>query len=82
MYVCLIIAETGPRDPVLYKGDRGVSDAARPPEGGLAEAVDLSASSLPGSIDRPARTPDRPLNSQRKNPQTAQTRIHPREYYA
>ena len=32
---------------MLYKGDKGVSDAARPPEGGLSKAGGLSASSLP-----------------------------------
>ena len=32
---------------MLYKGDKGFNDAARPPEGGPAEAGALSASSLP-----------------------------------
>ena len=51
---------------MLYKGDKGVNDAARPPEGGLAEAGGLSTSSLPWSIDRPVRMPDSPLNSQQQ----------------
>ena len=46
-------------DPNLV--DKGVSDAARLPEGGPAEA--LSASNLPRSIDRPARMPDSPLKN-------------------
>ena len=46
-HVCLIIAWTGLQNPVLYKGDKGVSDAARLPEGGSAEAGGPSASSLP-----------------------------------
>ena len=44
---------------VLYKRDKGVNVAARPPEGGPAEAGDLSASNLPLiSIPHPARMPD------------------------
>ena len=44
---------------MLYKGDKDVSDAARPPEGGLAEVGGLSASSLPLMFDaRPVRMPD------------------------
>ena len=45
--------------PVLYKGDKGVNDAARPPKGGPAEAGDLSASSLPWNITPPVVTPCR-----------------------
>ena len=37
-HVCLIITETRQQGPVLYKGDNG---AARPPEGGPAEAREL-----------------------------------------
>ena len=65
-HVCLIITWTGQQGPVLYKGDEGVSDAARPPEGDPTEVGGLSASSLPWSIDRPAWMQDSPLNSQRK----------------
>ena len=36
---------------MLYKGDKDVNDAARPPEGSPAETRDLLASSLPWSID-------------------------------
>ena len=32
---------------VLYNGEKGVNDSARPPEGGPAEVRGLSASSLP-----------------------------------
>ena len=32
---------------MLYKGDKGLNDAARPPESGQDEAGDFSASSLP-----------------------------------
>ena len=60
-HVCLIITETGQKGPVLYKEDKGVNVAARPTEAG-----DLFASSLPWSINRPARMPDIPLNSQQK----------------
>ena len=59
-HVCLIIGWTGQQSPVQYKSDKGVNDAARPP-GSLAEARGLLASSLPWSIDRPARMPDSPL---------------------
>ena len=46
---------------MLYKRDKGVSVAARPPEGGPAEG--LSASSLPlVSIPHPVRMPDGPAN--------------------
>ena len=48
---------------MLYKGDDGVSDAARSSEDGPTEAGDLSASSLPLSIDRPARILDDQLKS-------------------
>ena len=44
---CLIIAYTGQQDPVQYKSDKGVNDAAHPPEGGLADTSSLLASSLP-----------------------------------
>ena len=57
--VCLLIASTGQQGQVLYKGDKGVNVAARPLEGGLAEAGGLSASNLPLiSIPHPARMPD------------------------
>ena len=46
---------------MLYKGDKGISDAARPPEGGPAEAEGLS--SLPWNIDCSERMPDSPLKS-------------------
>ena len=46
-HVCLIIAKTGQQGPVLYKGDKGVNDAGRSPEGGPIKARGLSASSLP-----------------------------------
>ena len=49
--VCLIIAKTGSRGPVLYKGDKGVNDTARPSERDLAEPGGLSTSCLPWSID-------------------------------
>ena len=55
---CLIIAQTGQQGPVLFKGDKGINDAAHPSEGGPAEAGGLSASSLPLGIDRPARMLD------------------------
>ena len=46
---------------MLYIGDKGVNVAARPPEGGPAEAGGLSASNLPLiSIPHPARMPDGP----------------------
>ena len=55
---CLIIAFTGSRGPVLYKGDKGVSDASRPPEGGTAETEGLLTSSLLIKFDnRLARMP-------------------------
>ena len=40
--------------PVLYKGDKGINDAACPPKGGPPEVNSLSASSLLLSIFRPA----------------------------
>ena len=43
---------------VLYKGVKGVGNAARPPEGGPAEAGDFFASCLLLSIGRPAWIPD------------------------
>ena len=49
------------RGPEIYKGDKGVSDAAHPPEGGPAEAGGLSTSILPFIFDtRPVRIPDSP----------------------
>ena len=46
---------------MLYKGDKGVTDAARPPEHGPAEAGGISTSSLPVMFDaRPVRMPDGP----------------------
>ena len=39
---CLIIALTWQQGPVLYKGGKGINDAARPPEGGPAEAGGFS----------------------------------------
>ena len=42
-------------------GDKGVSDVVRPPEGGQAEDRGIVISSLPRSIDRPARMPNSPL---------------------
>ena len=48
---------------MLYKGDKGVNDAAHPPEGGSAETRGLLTSNLPLNIDRPARVPDNPLKS-------------------
>ena len=48
---------------MLYKDEKDVSVAARLFEGDPAEAGGLSASSLPWSIDRPARMPDCPLKS-------------------
>ena len=47
-HICLIRASTGKQDPVLYKGDKGINDAACPPKGGPAKAKGLSASSLLG----------------------------------
>ena len=46
--------------PKSGKSDKGVIDAARPTEGGPAEAGGLSTSSLPWSIDHPARMLDSP----------------------
>ena len=46
---------------------KGIYDAASPPEGVPAEAGDLLASSLPWSIDCPARMSDSPLKSLSKN---------------
>ena len=52
-------------DDSLYKGDKGVSDAAHPPEGGPAETRGLSASNLPLIFDtRPARMPDGLANAE------------------
>ena len=48
---------------MLYEDDKGINDAARPPEGGPAEAGDLSASSLPLNIECLARMPDSPLKA-------------------
>ena len=36
-HVCLVTAQTGQQGPVLYKGDKSVNVAARPPEGGPSE---------------------------------------------
>ena len=57
--VYLIIAYTGRRSPVLYKGVKGVNGAACPLEAGPAENGGLSASSLPLSIEYPARLTDK-----------------------
>ena len=46
-HVYLIIAQTGLQGPVLYKGDKGVTDAACQPESSLAEVGGLTVSSLP-----------------------------------
>ena len=43
------------------KGTKGVNVASRPPERGPAKVGGLPASSLPWSINRPARMPDRKL---------------------
>ena len=51
---------------MLYKGDQGDNDVARPLEGGPVEAGGLSLSGQPWRIDRPVRMPDSPLNSQRE----------------
>ena len=72
-HICLIIALIGQQGPVLYKGDKGVNDAARPPECGPAEAGSLPASSLPWSIDCLAWMPDSPLN---RSPTHTNTQIH------
>ena len=48
---------------MLYKSDKGVNNATRPSEDGLAEARGLSASSLPWNFNRPARMPDSLLKS-------------------
>ena len=42
---------------MLYQEEKGVSDAASPPEDDQTEAGDLSASSMLLKIDRPARMP-------------------------
>ena len=42
-----ITAYTEQQSPELYKGDKGINDAVRPPEGGPTEAGDHSASVLP-----------------------------------
>ena len=62
-HVCLIIAQTGQQGPVLYKGDKCVSDATSPPEGGPVESRSLLALSLPCSIDCPAWMPVGSLKS-------------------
>ena len=49
-HVSLVIASTGQQGLLLYKGAKGVNDAAHSPEGGPAEAGGLSASSLPWFI--------------------------------
>ena len=46
-HVCLVIAKTGPQGQVLYKGAKGVNNAAHWPEGSPAETGDLTASRLP-----------------------------------
>ena len=46
---------------MLYKSDKGVYNAASPPEGRPADAGSLLASSLPLNIDRPARMSDSPI---------------------
>ena len=48
---------------MLYKGDKGIYDASRPPEVGPAEAGGLLASSLPWDIGRLARMSDSLLKS-------------------
>ena len=48
---------------MLYKGDKGVSDATRPPEDGPTEAGGLLASSLPLNIDGPTWMPDSTLKN-------------------
>ena len=63
-YICLIIAWTGQKGPVQYKGVKDVNDAARPLEGGPANVGGFSASSLPlVSIPRPARMTGGPANA-------------------
>ena len=44
------------RGPVLYKGVKGVNEAARPPEGGPAETGGLSGSNLPLMDNAPSDT--------------------------
>ena len=46
-HVCLIIAWTEQQGPVQYKGDKGVNDAARSPEGGPTEAKGFICLCLP-----------------------------------
>ena len=66
-YILYII----PQGPVLYKSDKGVSDAACPPKCGPAEAGGLSTSSLPFMFhaclafvpDGPAKKPGYKANS-------------------
>ena len=41
---------------MLYKGDKGVNDAARPPEGGSTKLMGLSASCLPLLDNAPSDT--------------------------
>ncbi len=48
---------------MLYKGDKGVNDAARPFESGPDEAERHLTSSLPWIFDRPERMTDCPLKS-------------------
>ena len=51
---------------MLYKGEKGVNVAARPPEGGPAEVEVLSPSGLPLiSISIPARMPDGPAKARK-----------------
>ena len=45
------------------RGTKSVNDAAGPPESGPAETRGLSTSSLPWSVDRPARMPDSPVKN-------------------
>ena len=54
-----IIAKTGQRGPVLYKG---VNNAAHLPEGGLDEARGLPTSSLPLMDNAPSDTDARLLD--------------------
>ena len=55
--------QTEQQGPRLYKGDKGVNNAARPPECDPTEVWGLSASSLTFNIDRPAWIPKSPLKS-------------------
>ena len=58
-HVCLIIALTGQQGPVLYKGNKGVNDAAHSPEGcpptyGLKSGIDANTclARMPGSTQK------------------------------